>query len=84
MPIPLGQNTQSKTSFGESEQNSEKRCLGRFAQARLTRSAIDCPKSQLLPLASVCSMKSPAKGFLDMPKVIWSYNGKYMGELKTR
>ena len=40
------------------------------------------PKDQAIAIRDRLINEIPAEGFLELPEVIWAYNGKYMGELK--
>lgn len=40
------------------------------------------PKEQAIAIRDRLINEIPSEGFLELPEVIWAYNGKYMGELK--
>ena len=40
------------------------------------------PKEQAIAIRDRLINEIPAAGFLELPELIWAYNGKYMGELK--
>ena len=68
-------------TWGE-ETEMMKRCLlGPLEDLQIDGERI--PEEQALAIRERLINEIPAEGFLELPELIWAYNGKYMGELKA-